>query len=192
MPRTRVLPETLTVPQPVKKLHVIYETREIHYRIHKGPSFVSFLRQINPVPSFPSNFLKIHFNIIIPFMPRSSTWSLSLRYPYRKPVCTSLIPHSWDIQHKFLPQLTIQNPIKKSSFKTSGKNRRRNMKSHTEAESGCWWSAKFMNFIQRKKYKFRYVSACALSEPIILQIRAVVKVHNGAPLVTHVTRKLYF
>jgi hypothetical protein len=101
-------------------------------RIHNSPSPVPVLTHINQAPSFPSHFLKIHFNIIILSMPRSSSLSFPLRYPYRNHVCTSPVPHTWHIQHKLLPQLTIQNPIMKFSFKTLGKICRRNVSSHTE------------------------------------------------------------
>jgi len=47
--------------------------------------------QSRPCP--PSHFLKIHFNITFPYMPVSSKWSLSLRFPHQIPVCTSFLPH---------------------------------------------------------------------------------------------------
>jgi hypothetical protein len=42
-----------------------------------------------------SHFLQVHFNIILPSMPGSPKWSLSLRSPHRSPVCTSLFPHTY-------------------------------------------------------------------------------------------------
>jgi hypothetical protein len=41
----------------------------------------------------PSNFLKIHLNIV-PSMTRSSKWSLSLMFPHQNPVHTSSLPHT--------------------------------------------------------------------------------------------------
>ena len=44
--------------------------------------------QINPVHD-PTNFLKTHLNIILPFIPRSSKWSLSLGSIHQNPVRNS-------------------------------------------------------------------------------------------------------
>ena len=70
--------------------HILWNVK-VHYRIHK---------HLPPAPvlshpqSSPSHFLQIHFNFILPPMPRSSKWSPSLRSPHQIPVCTSPVPHT--------------------------------------------------------------------------------------------------
>jgi len=65
---------------------------KVHYRIHKRPSPVPNLSQINPVYATPSHFLKTHFNIILPSKARSSKWSPFPRSLYQNPVWACYMP----------------------------------------------------------------------------------------------------
>jgi hypothetical protein len=58
--------------------HLLLNT-EVHYRVHKRPPLVPILRHMHPVNTFPPNFPMIHSNVILPFTPRSSEWSLPIR-----------------------------------------------------------------------------------------------------------------
>lgn len=45
--------------------------------------------QINPVHTLPSSCYKVHFNVILPSMPRSYKFSLFSRFPHCNPICIS-------------------------------------------------------------------------------------------------------
>jgi hypothetical protein len=62
-------------------------TPKVHHRVHKSPSLVSTLSQMNPVHNTPSYVSKIHFNIILPLTSRAFQWSLSFGRSHQNPTC---------------------------------------------------------------------------------------------------------
>jgi hypothetical protein len=64
---------------------------KFNHRIHKcQPPVPTWASSIQSVP--PSHFLKIHLHIILPSVPESSNWTLSLRFPHQNPVHASPLP----------------------------------------------------------------------------------------------------
>ena len=60
----------------------------------QGPTNSPYLSQLDPVPTPTSYFLKIHLNIILPSMPVSPKWPLSLRFPQQNLQYASSLPYT--------------------------------------------------------------------------------------------------
>lgn len=61
----------------------IFWNPTVHYHIYNCPPTFPILGQINPVPvPRPSNFLRIHLNIILPYTPGSSKLSREYQTPH--------------------------------------------------------------------------------------------------------------
>ena len=67
---------------------------KVHYHTHKRPPTVPSLGQPNPVHIPTYHLLEIHPNIIHPSTPRSTQWSLSIRFPHQDPIHPRLLTHT--------------------------------------------------------------------------------------------------
>ena len=98
-PWSRVL-EKVTGSQLFKKVPAFYGTPKFITAFTSVRQLsLSSARSIHSMPS--PHFLKIHLDIILPSMPVSSKWSLSLMFPHQSPTYASPLLHTWYMPHLF-------------------------------------------------------------------------------------------
>jgi hypothetical protein len=91
--------------QPYNKLTSWCQNPEIHHRVHKSPQAVPILSQVNPLHTLPANVPRIHFDTILPSMPRSFEWSFSFGLSHQNFVHLPLLSHTTCPGHIILPYL---------------------------------------------------------------------------------------
>jgi hypothetical protein len=77
-PWCRTLFEKLIVTQLVRKILLSSWNLKVHYRVHKSPPMDPILSQPYPVRTIDPYLPKVQLNVIHPFTPRFSQWSLTV------------------------------------------------------------------------------------------------------------------
>ena len=95
-PWGKVLLEKLKDPQLDKKLPTFYGT------ICFQQSITYSCPEPDKSSPHPPNLFMVHFNIILPSIPRPSKHSLSFMFSNKNPVCITLLPHTC-----YMPRLPL-------------------------------------------------------------------------------------
>jgi len=96
-PWGKVLLEKLKDPQLDKKLPTFYGT------ICFQQSITYSCPEPDKSSPHPPNLFMVHFNIILPSIPRPSKHSLSFMFSNKNPVCITLLPHVWHMPYPSHP-----------------------------------------------------------------------------------------
>jgi len=78
--------------------HLLWNPK-VYYHVHKSLLLVHILSQMNLIHNVYPISLKIHCNIILPYMPRSSAWSNTFRFSNQNFVCISHILYAFYMPH---------------------------------------------------------------------------------------------
>jgi hypothetical protein len=85
IPWSRFPLQTLSLSYP-KNIR-LYGNPKVHYRFHNSQPFLPVFNRINPFHNFLPCISNIHYNIVLPFTPRSSKWSLPFGFSDQNFVC---------------------------------------------------------------------------------------------------------
>jgi hypothetical protein len=91
-PLCRIFFEKQIVTQLIKEQSAFLKEPKVSLPCSHKPDTRPYLSQANPVRPFDLYLRKIHLNVILPPMPRSSQWSLPFGPPNQNPVNTSPSP----------------------------------------------------------------------------------------------------
>jgi hypothetical protein len=86
-PWSRVLLDNLSYSASQEIPRLLWSAK-VYYRVHKIPPLVPMLIQINLFRNLPPHVPKVHSNIILPSMLRSSECSLPFSFSYQTPNVT--------------------------------------------------------------------------------------------------------
>ena len=106
----RVLLEKLIVFLQIQGISRILCDPKIHNLFHNSPPPAPVSSQVSRVYALSFYRFKIHFNITLPYTPRSSKWSHSFRFSNQNPVCIFPVSHTCNTPRPSHPPL-FNHPI---------------------------------------------------------------------------------
>lgn len=85
--------ETISCSATQESPNILWNLK-VHHRVHRKLPLIPIPSYMNPVHNHTSNFLKIHFNIILLSTPSYSYSSLYFRFCHQNLVCTFCLSHA--------------------------------------------------------------------------------------------------